>query len=305
MNFKENAELLEQKIYDTTTNELRKINKIYKEKVTAIEKEISYFITKYATENGLTYAEASKNLTKIEKSDYNKQLKELSKEYKKTGSEKLLTKIKELEMRSTITRLDALKNQIELRVALLTEDIINEMRYHLENLYREVVETTDKDTALLLGVDRKFDILETSAITAVLTLPLSGLVFNERVWKCTDKLMVTLIETLQSGLVQNKKAQEIAKDIKEKVAKNDKYSSYDIERVVKTESQLMLEKGKNDVFVKYGIKEYMIITAKDERTCRRCSVHHEEIISEEDYVPRVTAPPFHPLCRCYTVIMET
>ena len=152
MNANQRAELLEQKIYDETTNHIRKINKLYKEKVVPIEKEISYFINKYANENGLTYAEASKNLTKIEKADYKTQMNELTKEYKKTGSKKLLAKIKELEARSTITRLDALKNQIEMRINLLAEEIINEMRYHLENIYKETATTTDEDTAFLLGL---------------------------------------------------------------------------------------------------------------------------------------------------------
>lgn len=300
--WKNRAELLEQKVYDDTTKYISKLNRVYKENVVEIEKEINLFINKYADENGLTFAEASKNLTKIELSEYRKQITSLTKEYKKTGSPELLARIKEIEARSVVTRLDAMKNQIELRIDFLAEDVNGSLEEHLMEMYNNAYLTTGADCALGLSMDQMFTTANLNVVKNVVNYPFTGMLFSERIWKCTDKLSYAIIEVMQLGLVQGKSIPQMAKELKEKLMSKGVtgYSNYDITRVVRTETSFVLEQGMHDACVRYGFTKYVVITARDERTCRRCSAHDGEEHLEEERIAGVTAPPYHPLCRCTT-----
>lgn len=300
--WRDNAELLEQRIYDITGDFVSKMNTEYRKQMIDVEKEINFFINKYANENGLTYAEASKNLTKIEKKDYIALRNELTSEYKKTGSERIKLRLKELEARSVITRLDSIKNQIEIRMEILAEEVTYMLQEHLKNIYRNAAEETDKNILVGFGLEKSKLSLTDSDILGFLAIPISSMLFSERIAKCTAKLSSTLIETLQTGIIQSKKAHQIAKDIKDKLTnKKGKYENYDLKRVTETESQFTFEEAINNTRKVYGIKKYMIVTARDERTCRKCAARDGEIYLESERIPRVTAPPFHPLCRCFTV----
>ena len=303
----ERAELLEGKTYKDTTKFLKDLNGVYEQNVTAIEKEIHYFVNKYATENGLSFAEASKNLTSIEFSDYRRQMNNLIGEYNRTGSEKLLARIRELEARSVVTRLDAIKNQIELRMDILAEELNGQVEGHLQNVYEKAYLTTGEDISVGLSVEQAFTTADLTTIQEVLKYPYSGMLFSDRIWKCTDKLNSSIIEVLQTSLVQGKSIPQISKALKEKLTtKGVKgYSNYDVTRVVRTETMFILEQAQHDANTRYGFTKYKIITAHDERTCRKCAPHDMEEHLEEERMAGVTAPPFHPLCRCCTAPVAT
>ena len=296
------AELLEQKVFDNTTDYIKKLNEVYRINVVEIEKEINYFVTKYADQNGLTFAKANANLTAIEISDYRKQMKQLIKEYEKTGSEKLLARMNELEARVVKTRLDTIKNQIELRMDILAEELNGSLEGHLKDVYEDAFLTSGKDISIGLSIDQAFNTVDITLVEHVIKYPYSGMLFSDRIWKCTDKLALSVIETLQTGLVQGKSIPQMSKDLKEKLTtKGVKgYSNYDVTRVVRTESMFSMEQAQHDANVKYGFTKFKIITAKDERTCRKCAPRNDEEHLEEDRVAGVTAPPFHPNCRCCT-----
>lgn len=296
------AELLENSIHNKTTKYLKDLNKVYEDNVVEIEKEINHFINKYADQNGLTFAQANKNLTAIEISDYRRQMNNLMSEYKRTGSEKLLARMNELEARVVVTRLDTIKNQIELRMDILAEELNGNLEGHLKDIYEQAYLTSGEDISVGLSIDKAFTSADVSIIEQVVKYPYSGMLFSDRIWKCTDKLSSSVIEVLQRGLVQGKSIPQMNKDLKEKLKEKGVkgYSNYDVTRVVRTETMFVMEQGQHDANVKYGFTKYKIITAKDERTCRKCAPRNDEEHLEEERVAGITAPPFHPNCRCCT-----
>lgn len=300
--WEQRAEALEQKAYDTTTTFLKQVDASYKTNIVAIEKEISNFITKYATENGLTYAEASRNLTKVEFAEYKKTMASLWDEYKKTGSPEIKARIKEMEARQVVTRLDAIKNEIEMRVDILAEITSDDLEEHLNNLCLETYMQAGSDIAFGLDVGKAFTSANLAVIQSIVHYPYTGMMFSDRIWKCTDKLSVSIIETLQTGLVQGKSIPQMVRDLRAKMQNGDeKYSNYDLTRVVRTESQCILEQARAEANKAYGFKKYYIVTAKDERTCRKCGAQDGDEYFEDERIIGVTAPPFHPMCRCRTV----
>ena len=300
------AEELEEDIYNDTLNFERGIMSIYSESIQAVEKEVSLFVNKYATEQGITYSEASKNLTRIEKSEYKKQMKALTEQYKKTGSPSILERIKVLEARAIRTRLDALLAKLEAELAVMTEMIHHEMEGHLEGVY----EKTYKDTGdyLLMGLGltaaSAIHLLGYKTPKYVTTFPFSGMTYNGRLWKCFDKFKNMITETIQKDLVQGKTSKEIYDDLHDRLTnKKGEYVSHDLERVIQTESEFVHGQGFIDICVKYGVEYYFIKTARDERTCRHCGKRDGESHLISEAVLGETAPPFHPNCRCVRVIV--
>ena len=295
------AELLEKSVYKDTVTYEKHLMGVYEEQVKAIEKEIHSFLLSYANEKGLTYSEASKNLDFIEKADYNATMKKLTKQYKETGSEKIKNKIKEIEARQILTRLDSIKAQIEMRMYILAEDCSDDMGEYLQEVY-------DKTYFLYTsGLNEKLEKEGTTAdeffiLSELLKHPFTGIIFTERIWRSIEKLNFSIVETLQTGLVQGKSVTQIVTDLKQKLKKKGVkvYTSHDLERIIRTETKFMQEKAINEANKKNEIAKYMIVVTHDERTCKFCGSRDGEVHSESERVLGVTSPPFHPQCRCVT-----
>lgn len=295
------AESLTNMINKDITTYTKQMREKFADYVQDIEKEIASFLTKYADETGLTFAEASKNLTRIEKADYIKQRTKLLAEYKETGSKEIKARIKELEARATRTRLDALRDLIDARLYIMTEELNIDTGTYLEGVYEKAYMQTGQDVAKGLEEEDKHSAGFLIPL-ALLLFPYSGLTYNERMWKCTDKLRLTIREMVQAGLTQGKTISQITKDVNSKLKQKGirGYSNYDLERVIKTETSYLQEQGAADARKKYGVEKYRIVCVLDERTCRRCGSRHGEEYLESERTPAVNAPPFHPLCRCTT-----
>lgn len=298
----ERAELLENEIFKDTLAFEKRMNEVFAANVKEIENEMISFIAKYATDNKITYAEASKNLTVIEMSEYNQVMNNLLREYRTNGSPELLARIKHIEARATLTRLDALKNQMEARIAILTEQINGDVEKFLTTAYTKTFDETCNNYAIGLNIDNAFTTLNPVLIEKIIKYPYSGMLFSDRIWKCTDKLNSSLLETLQLGMAQGKSIPQMSHELNSKLKTKGVrgYSNYDINRVIRTETAFIQEQAIADSNNRYGFKKFYIITAKDERTCRRCGRRHGEEHLETERVAGVTAPPFHPQCRCCT-----
>ena len=301
------AEELEADVYNDTLNFERGIMFIYETSIKNVEKEVSLFLNRYATEQGITYSEASKNLTRIEKSEYKQQMKTLTEKYKKTGSPELLERIKVLEARAIRTRLDALINSLEAEMAIMTEQVRMEMEGHLEGVYEKTYKETGNYLLMGLGLSAASAIHLAGYKTPnyVTKFPFSGMSFDGRLWKFFDKLKNTVKETVQKDLVQGKTSKEIYDNLHDKLTdKKGKYVSYDLDRIVQTESECVHGQGFIDLCIKYGIDKYSIKTARDERTCRNCGKRDGDTYLVSEAIIGETAPPFHPNCRCVRVIIS-
>ncbi len=293
---------LEQKLFKNTQKYTKKMMEIYAAHAQAIEKDIALFINKYADENGLTFAEASKNLTREEKAEYKEAIEKILKKYETSGSAEFKEHSNELKKRKVRTRLDSIRGQIDARTYLLTEDINNDVKDHLEETY--LLAYMGMEDILVEGLGLAEVLYPKKAPEKVTTYPYSGILYTALMWKCTSKIATSVFETLQRGLVQKHSATQIAKELTRQLKHKGKYTNYDLERVVRTETGFSREVAVQDVFEQHNIKKYMIVCAPDERTCKHCRERDGEEHLESERVQGETAPPFHPNCRCVTKIVE-
>ncbi len=95
---------------------LKELYEAYSQSYESIQKELSNFYVKYATENGLSYNQAKKRLKPIEMKSYAYKVKELKKLYESTKSEEILLQWQRLGSRANVTRLQALLDAIDIEL---------------------------------------------------------------------------------------------------------------------------------------------------------------------------------------------
>ena len=79
-----------------------------------------------------------------------------------------------------------------------------------------------------------------------------------------------------------------------------RYSTYDVRRIIRTESRFIQERAMHDANEKYGCEEYEIIASGNHNCCDGCEDLDGKIFKESERVEGVNAPPFHPNCCCTT-----
>ena len=67
-----------------------------------------------------------------------------------------------------------------------------------------------------------------------------------------------------------------------------------------TESAYFSSTAQQDCFSELGVEKYKIVAALDHATCPLCGAMDGKVLKMSEYQVGLTAPPFHPWCRCCT-----
>lgn len=68
-----------------------------------------------------------------------------------------------------------------------------------------------------------------------------------------------------------------------------------------TESAFFSAEAQKDCFNDLGVEKYQVLGTLDSSTCSNCGSYDSQVFDMKDYKEGVTAPPFHPWCRCTTI----
>ena len=71
-------------------------------------------------------------------------------------------------------------------------------------------------------------------------------------------------------------------------------------RLVMTESAYFSSAAQKDCYGELGVERYKIVASFDQDTCELCGALDGKVFKLSDYQVGLTAPPFHPWCRCCT-----
>lgn len=276
------------------------IEKQYKQAQREIEGKINTWYQRFATNNGISTAEARKMLS-------GKDLKEFKwdvQEYIKHGRENAKNQkwMKELENASAryhISRLEALKLQTQQSLELMFGNQLDGIdsvmkQIYLGSYYHSAYE-------IQKGFRIGWDIagLNQSQIEKVISKPwaVDGKNFSERIWNNKEKL----ISELHTELTQNIMLGADPQKAIDNIAKKMNTSKYNAGRLVMTEEAYFSSAAQKDCFHDLGVEEYEIVATLDSHTSDICQSLDGKIFPMKDFEPGVTAPPFHVFCRSITV----
>ena len=282
----------------TTIQDIEKEYKIALEKAKQdINKEISRITTTYMNDNILNYNEALKLLKGDDYKVWKKDLHDYMKEYKnllKTApldAQKLYLEIETLSAKSRISHLDSLKAQIDMEFTKLIFGVEDSSKNALNSVYRDTFLEVTKD----LGINA---IVSRDKIKTVLDKPWSGANFSQRLWTNTDKLAQTVKQEIVNGMIQGINLKTMTKRVSERFETAKKN---DVERLLRTEVNYVLNQATLDGYKEAGIEKYEFSATLDSRTSQICSELHGEVFEIKKIAVGLNYPPMHPRCRSTTI----
>lgn len=275
--------------------------KLIDDAIIQIDKDITYWLKRFADNNNMTLAEAKKAIT-------NKELKELGwdvEEYIRKGyaNSYLGNWDKELENASAkyhITRLDAIKMQMKLFCDKAFADITENVTQTLSNVYKDVYYRTAFEVQKGIGVGFSFAQVDERRLKLILEKPwaIDGTNFSERIWgtyrpKLTNKLQQALTDWCVRGTDPKKLARQLSYE--SNVAQSA------CNTLIRTETAQICTRAEMDSYDELGVEKYRILEALDGKTCDMCADMDSKIFNRDDFEIGITAPPFHPRCRGTTI----
>lgn len=289
---------LEKESHKDALKTFHEIDKVYINAIDDIEKEISKWYMRYATENKITYAEAKRVLNTNELKAFRMSVQEYIKKGE-SGDKAFFKELEQASVKMHVTRLEAIKMQLQMRadaVSVTINDFITSMAIgnYTEHYYKTLF-TIQK------GCNVGFDVMRINdkKIDAVLKKPWAkdGKNFSARIWEDRKKLIETMNSTFTQGVITGKNPQKIIKEVVGRLG----VSRNNVARLVLTENKMLQSKAQEQGFKELGVKQYKISATLDLKTSKICQDMDGKIFKMSEYEIGFTAPPFHPYCRTHTV----
>lgn len=297
--WKRRMEILQKAQLQKGQNYLIDLDKQYRITMKNIERELAYWYERFAVNNQLSMTEARKLLN-------TKELKEFRwtiEEYIKYGRENALNPqwMKELENASArvhVSRLQALKLQLQQQVEVLYGNQIDDLDRLLRDIYTDGYYRTAYEIQKGFNIGWNLHQFNDKQLDRILSKPWStdGRTFSDRIWTNKQQLLGTLQTRLTQQIVRGEEPKKAIDQISELMGVDRRKAG----RLVMTESAAFASIAQKDCFKELGVEKFEIVATLDQRTSDICQDLDGEVFDMRDYEVGVTAPPFHPWCRTVT-----
>lgn len=288
--------ILEESLLDTGYDYVKNLERQYATAIQDIESQIAKWYQRFATENGITLAEANKLLTTQELDEFRWTVEE----YIKYGQENAVSQawykqLKNASARVHVSRLDSLKLQLQAQAEALHGAQTELLETSLAEVYERGYYHTAFELQKGIGVGWTLHGLTNDTIKKVLARPwtLDAQTFSDRIWANKQALVnsvnTQLTQTIMRGAAPDKAIKAIADRFK--------VSRSQAGRLVMTETAAFANMARKDCFTDLGVKKYVIVETLDKETCSLCGSLDGKVYPMSEYKVGITAPPFHPWCR--------
>lgn len=269
-----------------------------------IQAQIEAWYARYASNNGITLAEARKQLSAAE-------LKELQwdvQEYIKYGQENAMNQqwMKELEnasVRFHISRLEALKLRTQQSLEVAFGNELDSLDGMVKRLYQSGYYHTCFEVQKGFNIGWEIGQIDERKLQKVISKPWAadGKTFSDRVWQSKTTMVNELHQQMIRTIIQGKAPDEAIKSMTKYLQNKTKNAKYNAGRLVMTEQAFISSAAQKDAFNDLDVEEFEIVATLDSHTSDICREMDGKHFPMKDFQPGVTAPPFHVWCRSTTV----
>lgn len=269
-----------------------------------IQAQIEAWYARYASNNGITLAEARKQLSVVE-------LKELQwdvQEYIKYGQENAMNQqwMKELENASArfhISRLEALKLRTQQSLEVAFGNELDSLDGMVKRLYQSGYYHTCFEVQKGFNIGWEIGQIDERKLQKVISKPWAadGKTFSDRVWQSKTTMVNELHQQMTRTIIQGKAPDEAIKSMTKYLQNKTKNAKYNAGRLVMTEQAFISSAAQKDAFNDLDVEEFEIVATLDSHTSDICREMDGKHFPMKDFQPGVTAPPFHVWCRSTTV----
>lgn len=293
-------ELLEQAAHQQGVQCYADIEKQYRQAQKQLEGQIAAWYQRFASNNGVTLAEAKRMLNAKELAE----LKWDVNQYIQYGQENAIsgTWVKQLENASArfhISRLEALKLQTQQSIEVMFGNQLDSIDNTMRNVYKSGYYHTAYEIQKGVGVGWDFSALDDKQISKVINKPwaVDGKNFSERIWGNRQKLVNELNNTLTQNIILGKDPQKAIDEIARKM----NTSKTNAGRLVMTEEAFFSSAAQKDCFTELDVEQFEIVATLDSHTSDICRGMDGKHFKMSEWKVGETAPPFHVHCRSTTI----
>lgn len=266
---------------------------------TEIEKQMAVWYQRFANNNELSLVEAKRLLTQGELAEFRWSVGE----YIAHGQQNALDgawmrQLENASARVHISRLEALKLQIQQQAEVLYSNQLDYIDKAARSLYTDSYYHTAFEVQRGLGVGWTMHAINEETITKVLSKPwtLDNQTFRDRCWTNKESLVNSVNTQLTQMIIRGEAPDRAIAAI----SKRFEVSKSKAGRLVMTESAYFSSAAQKDCFAALDVEKYKIVASFDHDTCELCAAMDGKVFKMSEYQVGLTAPPFHPWCRCCT-----
>lgn len=297
--WKARSEQVEQAQHERGAAAMARISALFRQAQKDIEAKIDAWYRRFAKNNGITLAEAKKQLNAKELAELRWDVNEYIKHGRDNAvSGEWLRELENASARAHISRLEALKLQCGQSVEALFAGEQDETESAMRDVYEDGYYRTAYEIQKGTGVGEDFAALDKRRIDKVINEPWAadGRDFSERIWANREKLKAELGQTLTQSIIRGEDPQKAIDAIAERLG----VSKAQAGRLVMTEQAYFASLAQADSFKELGVEKYEIVATLDNATSEICREMDGRVFEMSEREAGVTAPPFHPWCRTTT-----
>lgn len=265
-----------------------------------MEKNVNDWYQRYADENGISLADARKELNARELKAFKMTLEEYRRQAEQEGlSDEYKQMLKQASIRKRLDR----EQELYINTVHELERWAKTQDADISDLLNKVYESSNYRTAHLTqtmkGEYGKYGQVDPNTVQRIIHSPWApdGKDFSERIWDNRKKLA----KTMQSEFTQAMIIGQGTADISKAIVKNMNTSYSNANRLVETELARVHSQAFMDCMAELDVDAVEILATLDSKTSPICRRMDGKIVQRKDAKPGITIPPFHCHCRSTTV----
>lgn len=291
---------IEQAAHDKSVACYSALEKKYSRAQAEIDKEINAWYQRFAVNNKIDYTEACRLLNSDELDEFRWSVED----YIKAGEEndvdgRWMKELENASARHHVNRLEALKlsttNSIEKAMGGMTDDVDKMLRDVYKSTYYKGCYEFQRGTGIGFDLAKVND----RYLDAILKKPwcADGSNYSDKIWKNKTKL----VNELDNELTRMALTGDAPGESIRRISKALHTSKNNAATLVMTEQAFFTSVAQQDAFKELGVGEFEVVATLDGLTCTTCGSHDSDHRPMSEFKPGITAPPYHPNCRCTTV----
>ncbi len=297
--WRQRAEAVQRLLMRNAERSLPELDAVFRAAKADLEREIARWFSRFAENNSISLIDAKRllNSSQLEEfrwtvSDYIRHAEE------NCLDDKWVKQLENASARYHISRYEALRIQLRQYAETVYGRQLDMTENLLADIYREGYYRTMHMAQIGLNVGFVVQRFDADALTRILKKPWTtdGKTFRDRCWTNKQLLSNTLQTQLTRGIVAGTPPQSLI----DTMQKSMDVARYKAGQLVMTESAYFSAQAQKDCFDALEVEEYEVIGTLDTSTCAVCGDMDKKVFRQADYEAGVTAPPFHPNCRCTT-----
>jgi SPP1 gp7 family putative phage head morphogenesis protein len=291
--------LMEDALKDRSFSYVENMERQFMAAQAEVERQIAVWYQRFAANNQISLADAKRLLTAGELAEFRWTVGE----YIAYGQQNAIDGawVRQLENASArvhVSRLEAIKLQIQQQAEALYANQLDLVDAAAREMYLGSYYGTAFELQRGLGVGWTMQAINEATIAKVLSRPwtVDNKTFRDRCWTNKQALVNSVNTQLTQMIIRGEAPDKAIAAISHQF----KVGRDKAGRLIMTEAAAFSSAAQKDSFTELGVERFKVVATFDKDTCDICGAMDGQVFKMSEYQVGLTAPPFHPWCRCCT-----